>query len=227
MPTSHKRRILYTADARLTVARAARRTTHAAGPAPAAGDVPEKIATVAGYAIVWNALSDDRGGYRVRLLPGSAKFTTPAHALLHHDFSKVLGTTRNGSLRVASDAYGVRVEIDLPDTSDGRDVEELIEGRYVEGMSFSMVDAPAGELVTENGGKVLNVTAFTCDEVTITAIPAFTDTSVGIEEDDEPEDEPPAAAAGFSARQRQTIQLARFRIGQFRQYRDGLPAALK
>ena len=53
-----------------------------------------------------------------------------------------------------------------------------------------MVNAPDGDTVTENGNTILNVRSFLCDEVTITAIPAFTQTNIEVSEDDVPEDAP-------------------------------------
>jgi HK97 family phage prohead protease len=177
------KRIVYTTDARLALAKFA-----------AVEGQPEKIATLSGYAIVWDVLSSDRGGFKVRLLPGSATFATPTHALYHHDYTHVIGSTANGTLRLYPDETGVRVEIDLPDTTSGRDVEELVEGRYVTGMSFAMIGTPDASEVTEAGQTILNVAKFDCDEVTVTAIPAFTATSIDVKEDDVPED----AAAGPS-----------------------------
>ena len=157
-----------------------------------------KPATLSGYALVWNVLSSDRGGYQVRLLPGSAKFAAQTLALYHHDFQNVLGNTANGSLRIAQDSFGVKVEIDLPNTTAGRDVMELVRGKYVNGMSFAMVDSPQGKTVTENGKTILDASAYTVDEVTITPIPAFAETSI--------------KPGVFSSRTAQALELERLRF---------------
>ena len=73
----------------------------------------EEKPKLTGYCMVWGAVSDDRGGYRVRLMPGSARPTTPALALLDHDFSKVLATTANNTLTLTADDYGMKCEIVL------------------------------------------------------------------------------------------------------------------
>lgn len=179
------KRYFFTANARFTLkpvdkaaAKAAREQfAKANGQAATESDV-ESIATLEGYPIVWNAVSDDRGGYKVRCLPNSAKFTAPTHAFWHHNPAQVLGNTANGTLRIMPDATGVKVQIDLPDTSDGNDANTLVSQQYVTGMSFAMVDAPDGSMSTENGVQILNVTSFTCDEVTVTAIPAFDQTDI-------------------------------------------------
>lgn len=166
-----------------------------------------------GYALVWNVPSSDRGGYKVRLKPGSAKFTPNVHALYHHEFHAVLGDTESGTLRVLPpDDYGVPVEIDLPDTSLGRDVAELVRTRRVRGMSFAMVDEPRGTTVTENGQKILDVDNFEVDEVTVTAIPAFMEAVVGVATPTAPTLVMPV----YADRTAHSLRLEQFRFSSFR-----------
>jgi HK97 family phage prohead protease len=180
------RRTIFTADARFAVA------------AQAEGKPP----TLTGYALIWGATSSDRGGYRVRLMPGSAKFATPTLALFHHDFKHVLGTTGNGTLRIAPDDTGVRVEIDLPDTTTGRDVAELIRRRDITGMSFAMIDKPQGRTVKEGGVEIFEAESYGVDEITVTVSPAFIETTIDIKRD----------PAEYAARTAQSIKLQRFRL---------------
>lgn len=186
-----ERRILFTKEPRFAVARA-----------------EGKPVTLAGYALVWNILSSDRGGYMVRLLPGSAKFAKPTIALYHHDFHDVLGTTENGSLRLTSDDVGVRFEIDLPATRTAQDVAALVDGKYVQGMSFAMTDTPDGVRKKEGDQEILEASSFTIDEITVTPIPAFPKTSVNLKTD--------APAARAAARIQQSLQLQRYRADLYR-----------
>lgn len=165
------KRLIFTADARFAVTK-----------------VEGKPATLTGYAMVWNVLSTDRGGFKVRLLPGSAKFTNPVLALFHHDAAEVVGNTANGTLRITPDDVGVKVEIDLPDTGTGRDLTELVGKRYIQGMSFAMVTAPEAHETVENGETIRNCTSFICDEVSVTGTPAFPDATVEVVEGDDEED---------------------------------------
>lgn len=162
-----EKRVVFTADARLDIKFLASKSATSTAPG-----------TLSGYAIVWNSLSTDRGGYQVRLLPGSARFMSETLALHHHQYDQVIGNTANGTLRIANDQIGARVEIDLPNTSAGRDVEELVAKKYIRGMSFAMIQIASGRDVIENGQTIFEVTDFLCDEVTVTPIPAFTDTSI-------------------------------------------------
>ena len=57
-------------------------------------------------------------------------------ALVDHDAGRVLGRTRSGTLRLSEDTRGLAFEIDVPDTSLGRDLLALAERGDVGGMSF-------------------------------------------------------------------------------------------
>ena len=159
-----------------------------------------RSATLKGYAIVFGVPSSDRGGFRVRINPGAVEFTPLTHALYHHQFAGgPLGDTGSGTLRILpADASGIPVEIDVPDTQLGRDVFELVRTRRVRGMSFAMVGTPwaeaeardgsvtvrpirgLSEVVTEGGQTIVNVLRFQCDEVTVTAVPAFRESGIRV-----------------------------------------------
>jgi HK97 family phage prohead protease len=212
--TNQQRRTVFTTDAKLAIRRAPA-ATMAAGSDETPADEPK--VTLEGYAMVWNTLSSDRGGFRVKLLPGSAKFTPEVHALFHHDFRAILGATGNNTLRLSSDNVGVKVEIDLPDTQCAADVAELVEDKYVRGMSFSMlwdgIEYDVRDADTDD--EVMEVKSFLCDEVTVTAIPSFTDTTIGLKDgqadadDEQPAESKPEPAY---ARIEQTIRLERLRL---------------
>lgn len=187
---THKRTIFTTADTKLAV-------NNAAGEA--------WKCTLTGYALVWNVLSSDRGGYVVRLLPDSATFTPRVLAFWNHDSRDTIGSTSNGTLRLTTDQYGVKVEIDLPDTTAGRDLAVLVERGDIVGMSFGMTDTPEGERVTENGQAILNASRYVVDEVTVTAIPAFTQSSIAVK-----------PQAVYAALNRQRLQMQRLQFASCR-----------
>lgn len=182
------RRIIFTRDAQFAVKRE-----------------PGKPAILTGYALVWNTLSDDRGGYRVRLKPNSARFAKPTLALFNHDFRNVIGNTANNTLRIVTDDFGAKVEIDLPDTSTGRDVAVLVERGDVTGMSFAMVSAPDGKTVRENGIDIFEADSFDVDEVTVTPIPSFTQATIGMKPEQTPGD--------YATRRNQSLQLEQLKLG--------------
>ena len=146
------------------------------GEQPAAADT---IGTIRGYALVWNVLSSERpGGYKVRLLPGSATFLKPTFAIYHHDYTEPLARTDTGTLRILpADDYGQAVEVDLPNTQRGRDVLELVRTRTIQGYSFAMATDPVGHMTQEGGVEIFNAERYDVDEISPLCIPAFTETT--------------------------------------------------
>jgi HK97 family phage prohead protease len=57
-------------------------------------------------------------------------------ALVDHDASRMLARTRSGTLRLSEDTRGLAFDLDLPETSAGRDVLALAERGDLGGMSF-------------------------------------------------------------------------------------------
>lgn len=97
-------------------------------------------------------------------------------ALVDHDPSKILGRTRSRSLRLAEDSKGLAFEIDLPDTSLGRDVLALAERGDLGGMSFGFTVAKDGERWQ---GRRRELRAVVLHEVSVvSAWPAYNGTVV-------------------------------------------------
>jgi len=93
---------------------------------------------IGGYAALYNSESMDLGGFVERIAAGAfdGSLAGDVRALWNHDPNHVLGRTQAGTLRLSSDARGLGFEVDLPDTTLGRDVAVSIERRDVSGMSF-------------------------------------------------------------------------------------------
>ena len=149
------------------------------------GEGPSKLV---GYAAVYNSLSADLGGFKERILPGAFKGSvtgnTDIRALVDHDSTKLLGRTSNGTLRVSEDPKGLRVEVDLPDTSYARDVKNLIARKDVRGMSFGFRVPDGGSRFTKESGQTIReLSNIDLREVTVTSIPAYGDTSVQVRVD--------------------------------------------
>jgi Escherichia/Staphylococcus phage prohead protease len=60
-------------------------------------------------------------------------------ALADHDAARVLARTRSGTLRLGEDTRGLHFDLDVPDTSSGRDVLALAERGDLGGMSFGFI----------------------------------------------------------------------------------------
>ncbi len=73
--------------------------------------------------------------------------------------------------------------------SASRDLQELVENGYVQGMSFAMAQAPEYFATIEGGKRIANAKSFIVSEVTVTACPAFSETSVSVLDDTEEAEE--------------------------------------
>jgi len=97
----------------------------------------DKGKTISGYAAVFNQ-ETDIGSFREIVAPGAFQNTISGdiRALIDHDTGRVIGRSKAGTLRLKEDGHGLAVEIDLPDTTDGRDLAHLLERGDISGMSF-------------------------------------------------------------------------------------------
>lgn len=96
--------------------------------------------TMVGYAAVFGKESCDLGCFRETLAPGcfrDAIARCDVRALVNHDPNLLLGRKSAGTLRLMEDDRGLRVEIDLPDTTVGRDTAESLRRGDLQGQSFS------------------------------------------------------------------------------------------
>lgn len=95
-------------------------------------------------------------------------------AMLDHDAGKVLARTRSGTLRLAEDTRGLHFEIDVPDTTLGRDLITMAERGDLGGASFGFNvkrDAWAGSLRTLHAVDLREISV-------VSAWPAYPQTSV-------------------------------------------------
>ena len=101
-------------------------------------------ASITGYAAKYNVRSTMLGTFREQILPGAfdkalREQSHPVVALWNHDSNQVLGSTRSGTLKVASDDTGLHYSVEIPDTQLGRDLSVLIQRGDVWGSSFAFV----------------------------------------------------------------------------------------
>ena len=131
--------------------------------------------TVAGYAAVFGEVADI-GGYFHEVIARGAFTNTikiaDVRAYFDHNRGRVLGRSSSGTLRLSEDNKGLAVEIDLPDTTDGRDVRELISRGDVTGMSFGfrVLRQEWDEISDPPKRTILEVEL---DEVSIVSEPAY------------------------------------------------------
>lgn len=107
---------------------------------------------------------------------GSLRSGQDVLALVDHEPSRLLARTRSKTLRLSQDSTGLAFDLDLPDTSEGRDVLALAERGDLGGMSFGFTVAPGGE-ARESGVRMLE--AVNLHEISIVkAWPAYDGTII-------------------------------------------------
>ena len=148
------------------------------------GTLSAKGKTLTGYAAVFNSEAN-LGDFHELIRPGafakSLATGSNIRALYHHQGNALLGTTQGGTLKLKEDAHGLAFELALPDTSHGRDLAVLVDRGDVSGCSFGFRVSPGGDRWEQRGGKTIReLLAVDLMEVTLTADPAYQDTTVAM-----------------------------------------------
>ncbi len=145
-----------------------------------------KTPRLAGYAAVFDKASQDLGGFTEIIRPGAFTRTLKGGgldplALVQHMPQLVLGRRSAGTLRLNEDQRGLAFEIDVPETTAARDLLVSVERGDIRGASFAF-STPAGGDKWEIRGDAMIRELLDVDlhEVTITAQPAYVDTSVAL-----------------------------------------------
>ncbi|MDP2768411.1 MAG: HK97 family phage prohead protease [Giesbergeria sp.] len=140
--------------------------------------------TLTGYAAVFNSEAN-LGSFSEVIRPGafakSLATGSNIRALYHHDAHALLGTTRGGTLQLREDAQGLAFELQLPDTSHGRDLAILVQRGDVSGASFGFRVPEGGDRWEQRGAQsVRELLEVQLHEITLTSDPAYADTSVAL-----------------------------------------------
>lgn len=86
-----------------------------------------------------------RGGFYEKVSPDVKIEAAGAVAFWNHNPDIVLGSTRSGTQRLTRDGNGIKNDIDLPDTTWGRDIAALVKRGDVSGQSFSFTVPDGGD----------------------------------------------------------------------------------
>ena len=140
--------------------------------------------TLSGYAVKWGKKSHVLGYFR----KFREQFQKGAFAdslqkddqrfLWSHDPSKVLGRTKNNTLRLMEDSTGLRFELDLPETTLGEDTYKSIKRGDVDGVSFGFQMISHDLEEPDDDLPLRTVTKARLLEVSAVAFPAYPDSEV-------------------------------------------------
>ena len=94
---------------------------------------------VEGYAALYDSDSNDLGGFTERIAPGAFDETDMSDtvALFNHDYNFPLAARNNNSLEIIHDEKGIRYRFEMPNTSYGNDLLELMRSGLVSQSSFA------------------------------------------------------------------------------------------
>jgi len=140
--------------------------------------------TIEGHAAVFDSLSVELWGFYEEIAPGAFADSIEAgddvRALFNHDPNYVLGRSRNGTLRLAEDEVGLRVEFEPPDTQQARDVVTLIERGDVNQMSFAFAVLEEKWRIDDMERYVRRIMRAKLYDVSPVTYPAYPATDVGV-----------------------------------------------
>lgn len=163
---------------------------------------------VAGFAVRYNSETVIGGYFRERFAPGafSEAIKGDVRALFNHDSSKVLGRTKAGTLRLKEDESGLSYDVDLPDTTVGRDLEVSMERGDIDGSSFAF-NAIREEWDESEEMPLRTIYEASLKEVSPVTFPAYEDSAIALRSREDARTEAEKARAEHN-RQRAEARIA-------------------
>ena len=142
-----------------------------------------KSITVGGYAAMFNSRTTLWEGFDEIILTGAFSKTLSENGdvrcLFNHDWSKVLGRTKSGTLRLFEDDRGLKFEVDLPNNSYANDLVESMERGDINQCSFGFIISRE-ELDWDSDPILRTILEVELYEVSVVSIPAYDDTEASV-----------------------------------------------
>lgn len=175
-----------------------------------------KSTVLVGYAAIFNSLSEemrmkDGRKFREVIRPGAfAESLAEARDILAlGEHKTILGRTGNGTLRVVEDQRGLRYEIDVPNTTYGRDLVESVRRGDIPGSSFGFETRSGGDSWRREGNTLVReLRSVIVYDVGPTAMPAYKSTDVALRSLEAWQEESPDATIPLSRRLDMRLKLA-------------------
>lgn len=142
----------------------------------------DKTPLLIGYAIVFGKRSVDLGGFTEEVAPGAfakSMRSDDVVALVEHEPGQILGRTSAKTLTLTEDENGIRMEIDLPDTTVGRDIAVSVGRGDVKGASFGFRTI-SDEWQVRDGKPHRTLVEASLRDVSPVTFPAYPDTSIAM-----------------------------------------------
>jgi HK97 family phage prohead protease len=137
--------------------------------------------TFTGYASVFNSPSEDLGGFIEYVAPGAFKRSLQSRnevkLLWNHDAGEPLASLRGGTMQLVEDEVGLKVTAQLPNTTRGRDVAELLRTKVIDSMSFGF------NVIKDSwsrDGQTRTLESVRLFETSIVSFPAYSSTTATV-----------------------------------------------
>jgi hypothetical protein len=158
--------------------------------------VDKEKKTIVGRAVVYNSMSGELrtvsgDTFREIILPGALVESLKNNDILafkEHDPAMLLGRSSAGTLRMMDKEDGLYVEIDLPDTSYGKDTLVSAERGDLKGFSFGF-NKPKSKNYSRSGVKIREISSLNLREVSVVSSPAYGETTLALRNEDFIEEE--------------------------------------
>ncbi|GGJ74421.1 HK97 family phage prohead protease [Glutamicibacter ardleyensis] len=142
------------------------------------------IGVLFGYAAVFNRYSQNLGGFVEQVDPAAFNKSladgAEVLARFNHSDGALLGTSVAETVRLGVDGTGLWYEIDLPDTTHGRDVKALAERGDLRFSSFAFRTMEDDWGYTNEDFPLRTLKAVQLVDVAPVVSPAYRDTSTGL-----------------------------------------------
>lgn len=149
-----------------------------------ATEVTSNDRVVEGYALKFNSPSKKLFGEFVEVIDPHAfdgVDMSDVRAFFNHDTTRLLGRTTSGTLELTVDEVGLKFRCELPNTSDGNDVLELVKRGDLNECSFGF--SVAEDEWTENPDWSFNRTIYrfaSFEEISFVSFPAYNETELNV-----------------------------------------------
>lgn len=139
---------------------------------------------IEGYALIFNVLSKDVGGYKEIVKPGALDGVdiSDVKCLINHADEYVIGRTQAETLELSVDEKGLKFKCSLPNTSYARDIYENIKVGNVNQCSFHCwfpEDGTGIEWSVSKGEYIRTITKISgLIDVSVVTTPAYKEAGV-------------------------------------------------
>lgn len=143
----------------------------------------EQSSLITGYAAVFNSKTSIGGWFDEIIEPGafarSLSENGDVRALFNHNWDNVLGRTKSGTLQLEEDNRGLKFEIELPNTSVGRDLAESMSRGDINQCSFGFwITEETWDYSVEPALRTIHEVELY--EISVVSIPAYDDTEASL-----------------------------------------------